>query len=162
MPKYANYVAIGGKAHDACVAKCPLMTQSGHGQIPCTKVNHHSRHALGLTIILNFSLSALLGGNPIPLLLEMRPIHNSPRQIARALRALRNAHKLGLLRGVRILPGPKPCEAVVAQFGTEYPGNKVPRLPLRRCTRNRCDCKYVPIGSEKFHRLRTTKKPSST
>jgi len=141
---------------------CPLLTQSGHGQIPCTKVNHHSRHALGLTIILNFSLSALLGGNPIPLLLEMRPIHNSPRQIAQALRALRNAHKLGLLRAVRILPGPKPCEAVVAQFGTEYPGNKVPRLPLRRCTRNRCDCKYVPIGSEKFHRLRTTKKPSST
>ena len=140
------------------------MTQSGHGRIPRTKVNHHSRHALSLTIILNFSLSALLGGNRLPVLLEMRPTHKSPRQIARALRAFRYAHKLGLLRCVRILPGPKPCEAVVGQFGIgmEYPGNKVPRLPLRRCTRNRCECKYVAVGSEKFHRLRTTKKPSST
>ena len=33
------------------------------------------RPALGLTIILNFSLSALLGGNWIPVLLEKRPMH---------------------------------------------------------------------------------------
>ena len=85
-------------------------------------------------------------------------MHESPSQIARSLRAFRNAHRLGLLRGVRILPGPYPCEAVVGQFGIEYPGNTVPRLPLRRCTRDRCECKYVAIGSEKFHSLSTTKR----
>lgn len=84
-------------------------------------------------------------------------MHKSPSQIARSLRAFRNAHRLGLLRGVRILPGRDACEAVLGQFGREYPGNTVPRLPLRRCTRNRCECKYVAIGSEKFRRLRTTK-----
>ena len=117
------------------------------------------RPALGLTIILNFSLSALLGGNWIPVLLEKRPMHRSPSQIVRALRALRNAHRLGLLRGVRILPGRDACEAVLAQFGREYPGNTVPHLPLPQCTRDRCECRYVPIGSEKFRRLRATKKP---
>ena len=129
------------------------------GRIPRTKVNHHSRPALGLTIILNFSLSALLGGNWIPVLLEKCPMHRSPSQIARALRALRNAHRLGLLRGVRILPGRDACEAVQAQFGSEYPGNTVPHLPLPQCTRDRCECKYVPIGSKKFRRLRATGKP---
>jgi len=84
-------------------------------------------------------------------------MHKSPSQIARSLRAFRNAQRLGLLRGVRILPGPNPCEAVVGQFGSEYPGNTVPRLPLLRCTLNRCECKYVAIGSEKFRRLRTAK-----
>jgi hypothetical protein len=88
---------------------------------------------------------------------EKRPMHKSPSQIARSLRAFRNAHRLGLLRGVRILPGPNPCAGVVGQFGSEYPGNTVPRLPLLRCRRNRCECKYVAIGSEKFRRLRTTK-----
>ena len=117
------------------------------------------RPALGLTIILNFSLSALLGGNWIPVLLEKRLMHKSPSQIARSLRALRNAHRLGLVHGVRILPGRDACEAVLAQFGIEYPGDTVPHLPLRRCTRDRCECKYVPIGSEKFRRLRTTEKP---
>ena len=85
-------------------------------------------------------------------------MHKSPSQIANSLRAFRNAHRLGLLRGVRILPGPNPCEAVVGQFGMEYPGNTVPRLPLRRCTGNRCECNYVAIGSEKFHRLPATKR----
>lgn len=84
-------------------------------------------------------------------------MHKSPSQIARSLRALRNAHRLGLVHGVRILPGRDACEAVLAQFGIEYPGDTVPHLPLRRCTRDRCECKYVPIGSEKFRRLRTTK-----
>jgi len=56
----------------------------------------------------------------------------------------------------RILPGPNPCAGVVGQFGSEYPGNTVPRLPLPRCRRNRCECKYVAIGSEKFRRLRAT------
>jgi hypothetical protein len=115
--------------------------------------------ALGLTIILNFSLSALLGGNWVPVLLEKCPMHRSPSQIARALRALRNAHRLGLLRGVRILPGRDACEAVLAQFGNEYPGNTLPHLPLPQCTRDRCECKYVPIGSKKFRRLRATGKP---
>ena len=85
-------------------------------------------------------------------------MHKSPSQIARSMRAFRNAHRLGLLHDVRILPGPKPCEAVVGQFGREYPGNTVPRLPLPQCTRARCECRYVAIGSEKFRRLRTTKR----
>ena len=88
--------------------------------------------------------------------LGKRPMHKSPPQITRLLRAFRQAHRFGLLRGVRILPGPIPCAGVIGQFGGEYPGNKVPRLPLRRCTRNRCECKYVAIGSEKFRRLPTT------
>ena len=84
-------------------------------------------------------------------------MHKSPTQIARSLRAFRQAHRFGLLRGVRILPGPIPRAGVIGQFGSEHPGNKVPRLPLPRCTRHRCECKYVAIGSEKFRSLRTTK-----
>ena len=84
-------------------------------------------------------------------------MHTSPSQIARSLRAFRKAHRLDLLRGVRILPGPNPCAGVIGQFDSEYPGNIVPRLPLPRCGRNRYECKYVAIGSEKFRRLRTTK-----
>ena len=89
--------------------------------------------------------------------LGKRPMHKSPPQITRLLRAFRQAHRFGLLRGVRILPGPNPCAGVIGQFGNEYPGNTVPRLPLPRCGRNRCECKYVAIGSEKFRRLLTTK-----
>ena len=91
------------------------------------------------------------------MLLEKRPMHKSPSQIAHSLRAFRKAHRFGLLRGVRILPGPNPCAGVIGQFGSEYPGNTVPRLPLPRCRRNRCECKYVAIGREKFRRLPTTK-----
>ena len=84
-----------------------------------------------------------------------------PKQIARSLRALRNADRLGLVRGVRILPGPNACEAVVKQFASEYPANAMPSLPLPQCTGDRCQCKYVPIGSEKFRRLCATEKPPS-
>ena len=41
-----------------------------------------------------------------------------PKQIARSLRALRNADRLGLVHGVRILPGLNACEAVVKQFAS--------------------------------------------
>jgi hypothetical protein len=88
-------------------------------------------------------------------------MHKTPSQIARALRALRNAHRLGLLRGVRVLPGRDACEAVLAQFGSEYPGNALPDLPLSQCTCDHCECKYVPVGSDKFHRLDATGKSSS-
>ena len=74
----------------------------------------------------------------------------SPSQIARSLRALRNADRLGLVRGVRILLGPNACEAVLKQFASEYPANAVPSLPLPQCTSDRCQCKYVPVGSESF------------
>ena len=89
-------------------------------------------------------------------------MHRSPSQIARALRALRNAHRLGLLRGVRILPGRGACEAVLAQFGREYPANTVPHLPLPQCTRDRCECKYVPIGSKKLRAYRQQEVSSPT
>jgi hypothetical protein len=84
-------------------------------------------------------------------------MHKSPSQIARSLRSLQNAHRLGLLRGVRILPGRNACEAVLEQFGREYLGNTVPHLPLPQCTGGSCECKYVPIGSQKFRRLRATR-----
>lgn len=83
----------------------------------------------------------------------------SIRQIARSLRAFRNAHKLGLLRGVRIVPGPDACEAAQSQAGTEHAGNIVPRLPLAGCMRNHCQCKYVPVGSAKLRQLNAGRSP---
>ena len=88
-------------------------------------------------------------------------MHKSPKQIARSLRAFRNAYRLGWLRSVRILPGPDACEVSRSQYGIEYLGNFVPRLPLAQCTRNHCECEYVPAGSEKLRRLYATGKPSS-
>ncbi len=88
-------------------------------------------------------------------------MRKTPSQIARSLRALKNAHRLGLLRGVRILPGRDACEAALAQFGVEYSGSTVPHLPLAQCTRALCECKYAPIGSDQFRRLYATGKSSS-
>ena len=76
---------------------------------------------LGLTIILNFRFGPLFGGNR----LSVHLMPKSPSQIARSLRALHNADRL--VRGVRILPGPNACEAVVKQFASEYPA--MPCLP---------------------------------
>jgi hypothetical protein len=80
-------------------------------------------------------------------------MHKTPSQVARALRALKNAQRLGLLRGVSILPGRNACEAAIAQFGIDYSGNTVPHLPLAQCTRDHCECKYVPVGSAQLHAL---------
>ena len=110
---------------------------------------------LGLTIILNFRFGPLFGGSR----LSVHLMPKSPSQIARSLRALHNADRL--VRGVRILPGPNACEAVVKQFASEYPANAMPSLSLPQCTGDRCQCKYVPIGSEKFRRLCATEKPPS-
>jgi hypothetical protein len=75
----------------------------------------------------------------------------SPSQIARSLRALRNADRLGLVRGVRILVGPNACEAVLKQFASEYPANAMPSLPLPNA-RDRCQwgmpVKYVSRAAE--------------
>ena len=87
-------------------------------------------------------------------------MHKNPSQIARSLRALRNSQRLGLLRGVRILPGRAACAAALTQFGVEYSGNNVPNLPLAQCTRDRCECEYVPIGSDKLRKLNSTGKSS--
>ena len=86
-------------------------------------------------------------------------MRKSPSQIARSLRALRNADRLGLVRGVRIVPGPNPCDMVLKQFANEYPADTLPPLPLSQCTHDRCQCKYVPVGSEKFRRLGAGEKP---
>ena len=80
-------------------------------------------------------------------------MHKTPIQIARSLRAFRNAQRLGLLRSVRISPEANACEPARAQDGIEYMGNVVPHLPLVGCTRQHCACKYVPLGSERLHRL---------
>jgi len=77
-------------------------------------------------------------------------MHEFPVQIARALRALRNAHRLGLLRGVRITAGAQACDAARSQHGTQYAGDAVPHLPLTGCTIARCSCKYSPIGSDQL------------
>jgi len=87
-------------------------------------------------------------------------MHKTPKQIARTLRAFRNAHRLGLLRSVRISPGPNACEAARSQYGVEYLGNVVPHLPLAQCTRANCECKYTPVGSEQLRRLNATGKSS--
>ena len=88
-------------------------------------------------------------------------MHKTPKQIVGSLRAFLNAHRLGLLRSVRISPGSDACEAARSQYGVEYLGNVVPRLPLDRCTRDHCECKYVPIGSEQLRQLHVTGTPSS-
>jgi len=80
-------------------------------------------------------------------------MHRYPRHIARSLRALRNAHKLGLLHGVRIVPGAQACSGAEAQRGTRYLIGALPRLPLADCECDRCECAYLPIGSAKLHRL---------
>jgi hypothetical protein len=80
-------------------------------------------------------------------------MHMTPKEIARSLRAFRNAHKLGLLRCVRISPGRHACEAAIAQDRLEYLGNALPRLPLAECTRTHCECDYDPVGTDKLHRF---------
>lgn len=85
-------------------------------------------------------------------------MHKSPNQIARSLRAFRNAHRLGLLRSVHILFGSDACDAAQSQGGVEYIGNVVPRLPLAGCTRGQCDCKYVASGTDQLHRLDAVQK----
>jgi len=85
-------------------------------------------------------------------------MHKTPSQIARALRAFRNAHRLGLLRAVRISPGPRACDAARSQSGVEYLGSVVPRLPLAQCNRDHCECAYAPVGTKLLHRLRGTGK----
>jgi len=77
-------------------------------------------------------------------------MHKTPKDIARSLRAFRNAYRLGLLRCVRISTGEHACEAARAQDRMEYLGNAVPSLPLAQCTRSLCECDYLPVGSEKL------------
>ena len=85
-------------------------------------------------------------------------MHKSPKEIARSLRAFRNAHRLNLLRCVRIAPGDGACDAARSQVGVEYLGGVVPRLPLAQCTRARCECDYVPVGSKGLDRLNVNKR----
>jgi hypothetical protein len=80
-------------------------------------------------------------------------MHKSPKQIARSLRAFKNAQRLGLLRCVRISPGIAACDASRSQDGIEYRGNLVPPLPLAQCTQSYCECKYLSVGSAKLRRL---------
>ena len=83
----------------------------------------------------------------------MTTIYKSPKDIARSLRAFKNARKLGWLRGVRIVPGPESCEAARAQQNIEYLGSNVHQLPLAECTLELCACAYQPCGSELLQRL---------
>jgi hypothetical protein len=87
-------------------------------------------------------------------------MHKYPKEIARSLRSFRNAHRLNLLRCVRIAPGHGACDAARSQAGIEYPGNVVPRLPLAQCTSLRCECNYEPVGSSRLDQLNVNKKSS--
>jgi hypothetical protein len=86
-------------------------------------------------------------------------MHKCPKEIARSLRAFRNAHRMHLLRCVRITPGDNACKAAQSQTGVEYLGDVVPRLPLPRCTRALCECDYKPVGSNQLDRLNANRKP---
>jgi hypothetical protein len=88
-------------------------------------------------------------------------MHKSPKEIARSLRAFRNAHRLNLLRCVRIAPGDAACDVARSQAGTEYLGDVVPRLPLAQCTRARCECNYEPVGSGRLDQLNANRKSSA-
>jgi hypothetical protein len=89
-------------------------------------------------------------------------MHKIPKDIARSLRAIRRAHRLGLLRCVRISPGEHACEAAVAQRKMEYLGNALPRLPLAQCTQARCECNYVPTGTKKLQQMNANKSAKNT
>ena len=75
-------------------------------------------------------------------------MHKTPKEIARSLRALKRAHKLGLLHHVRITPGESACEASQLQRGVAYIGSAVPKLPLEDCSQMQCDCDYAPVGNQ--------------
>ena len=85
-------------------------------------------------------------------------MHKTPIQIARSLRAFRNAQRLGLLSHVRISPARGACEAAHMLRVIKYPGSAVPRLPLAQCTSDECECKYAPVGSDKLRRLYAPRK----
>ena len=110
--------------------------------------------ALALTIRVNLILAAnarrqLICGAAC----ESIPMHKTPKQIARSLRAFKNAHRLGFLQHVCISPGRAACEVALTLRGIEFPGNAVPRLPLDQCASAQCECKYQPVGSAKMRRL---------
>ena len=86
-------------------------------------------------------------------------MHKTPSQIARSLRALHKARKLGLLRSVRVAPGRNACETSRLQRDIEYLGDSVPGLPLAGCTSECCECDYRPTGSELLRRLNANQKP---
>jgi len=76
-----------------------------------------------------------------------------PPQIARSLRAFRNARKLAQLLYVRIISGAKACDSAKLQIGVEYPDAGITTLSLAHCTSDKCECDYLPVGTRKLHRL---------
>ena len=85
-------------------------------------------------------------------------MHKSPKEIARSLRAFRNAHRLNLLRCVRIAPGDGACDAARSQVGVVVSGWRRAAFASAQCTRARCECDYVPVGSRGLDRLNVNKK----
>lgn len=72
-----------------------------------------------------------------------------PARLAEDLRrqsaALWHAHRLEILRGVRILPS-DGCEVSQAQKATVYAIGTLPGLPLDGCTRSpHCACFYGAV-----------------
>ena len=113
---------------------------------------HTGPRVLAVTISVNRRSRGFCTTTRVYLCASSTPMHKTPKDIARSLRAFRNAHRLGLLRSVRISPGKHACEAAMAQDRMEYLGNAVPRLPLAQCKRALCECDYVPVGTDKLHR----------
>ena len=106
--------------------------------------------ALGLMISVALEFQRSFDTRLVSVSYMRETMHKTPAQIARSLRSFRNAHRLGLLRSVRILPGHNACKAALSQIHVEYMGNVVPRLPLTGCTRAKCECTYVPVGGGKL------------
>ena len=149
-----------------CIFYIFQMYEFSHSQDPLRTSQHRvyltGVYALGLIIRLACEFQPAVRRQLISVPWKREPMHKTPAQIARSLRAFRNAHRLGLLRSVRISPGRDACNAARGQTTVEYMGNVVPRLPLAQCTQATCECDYVPAGGGKVMvRLRAIVNSSS-
>lgn len=127
-----------------CEHSCP------YGQVSRQNTPLTALYGLGLMISVALEFQHTYYTQLVSVSCKRGPMYKTPAQIARSLRAFRNAHRMGLLRSVRISPGHNACKAALSQTHVEYMGNAVPRLPLSACTRAKCECTYVPVGGGKL------------
>jgi hypothetical protein len=65
------------------------------------------------------------------------------KDLQRELREIQASAKFGIVKGVKILPGPG-CTIAEAQAEKVYPLDQVPNLPLPGCDRSPCcGCCYL-------------------
>lgn len=69
-------------------------------------------------------------------------------QLEREIKHLQNSNKLGVLKGVEILPGPG-CAIAEAQRDRLYTLENLPALPLPGCDRSPCcACCYSGVSKD--------------